>query len=175
MVTDHIDSFDATGIKLKSGKHLDADVIVTAAGLNLAFAGKIAVSVDGKPVEFRQPLLLPQLPLFSNVPNLAACSAISTPAGRSGPIVGEYITRLLKQMDMARSPPLRCSRPMRGWSLTTSSPTSPRATSRAARTRSDQPAWPLNQDYKRDKQDMRHAPIEHGVMHFTRARELVGG
>ena len=35
--------------------------------------------------------------------------------------------------------------------------------------------WRLNQDYRRDRQDMRHAPIDDGVLHFTRARELVEG
>ena len=35
--------------------------------------------------------------------------------------------------------------------------------------------WRLNQDYRRDKQDMRQAPIDDGVLHFTRARELVEG
>ncbi len=39
VVTDQIDSFDAKGIKLKSGKHLDADIIVTATGLRMSFAG----------------------------------------------------------------------------------------------------------------------------------------
>jgi cation diffusion facilitator CzcD-associated flavoprotein CzcO len=45
VVTDQIDSFDAKGIKLKSGKHLDADIIVTATGLRMTFAGKINVAV----------------------------------------------------------------------------------------------------------------------------------
>ena len=39
VVTDHIDHFDATGIALKSGQHLDADIIVTATGLQLQALG----------------------------------------------------------------------------------------------------------------------------------------
>src|SRR3546814_6200670 len=43
VVTDHIEKFDAAGIQLKSGKHLDADIIITATGLKLAVAGKIQI------------------------------------------------------------------------------------------------------------------------------------
>ncbi len=52
VVTDHIEKFDATGIQLKSGQHLDADIIITATGLKLAVAGKIPVRVDGAAVDW---------------------------------------------------------------------------------------------------------------------------
>ncbi|MDH8190450.1 FAD-containing monooxygenase EthA, partial [Klebsiella pneumoniae] len=45
VVTDHIDHFDATGIALKSGGHLDADIIVTATGLQLQALGGAAISL----------------------------------------------------------------------------------------------------------------------------------
>ena len=54
VVTDHIERFDKTGIQLKSGQHLDADVIITATGLKLAVAGKIPVRVDGEPVAWNE-------------------------------------------------------------------------------------------------------------------------
>jgi cation diffusion facilitator CzcD-associated flavoprotein CzcO len=50
MVTDHIDHMDATGIMLKSGRHLDADVIVTATGLQLQALGGVTVSMDGEKI-----------------------------------------------------------------------------------------------------------------------------
>jgi cation diffusion facilitator CzcD-associated flavoprotein CzcO len=50
MVTDHIDHVDATGIVLKSGRHLDADVIITATGLQLQALGGITVSLDGEKI-----------------------------------------------------------------------------------------------------------------------------
>ena len=52
VVTDLIDSFTETGIRLKSGKELDADIIVTATGLNLVVLGEMQFSVDGAPVDF---------------------------------------------------------------------------------------------------------------------------
>ena len=51
IVTDHIDSFTETGIRLKSGAELEADIIVTATGLNLLAFGGIELDVDGEPVE----------------------------------------------------------------------------------------------------------------------------
>src|SRR3546814_2796875 len=47
VVTDHIERFDKGGIHLKSGPHLDADIVLTATGLKLAVAGKIPVRIDG--------------------------------------------------------------------------------------------------------------------------------
>ena len=52
IVTDHVECFDATGIRLKSGKHLDADLVVTATGFNLQDSFPVSdcsVTIDGKP------------------------------------------------------------------------------------------------------------------------------
>src|SRR5207248_355961 len=50
VVTDHIDTFSENGIRLKSGKELPADIIVTATGLNLVVLGGAQFAVDGRPV-----------------------------------------------------------------------------------------------------------------------------
>src|SRR5205823_14184725 len=54
VVTDEIDRFTEKGILLKSGKLLDADIIVTATGFNLNVLGDIAFAIDGKPLDFAQ-------------------------------------------------------------------------------------------------------------------------
>ena len=51
VVTDHIERFTANGIQLKSGRHLDADVIITATCLNLLAFGGIEFDIDGEPVD----------------------------------------------------------------------------------------------------------------------------
>src|SRR3546814_20827085 len=71
VVTDHIEKFDAAGIQLKSGKHLDADIIITATGLKLAVAGKIPVRVDGAPVDWHDHYYYMAC-MFSNVPHFSA-------------------------------------------------------------------------------------------------------
>src|SRR3546814_5713934 len=71
VVTDPIERFDAAGIQLKSGKHREADIIITAAGLKLAVAGKIPVRVDGAPVDWHDHYYYKAC-MFSNVQNFSA-------------------------------------------------------------------------------------------------------
>ena len=50
IVTDHIEAFTPAGLRLRSGAELEADVIITATGLNLRLVGGIELAVDGEPV-----------------------------------------------------------------------------------------------------------------------------
>src|SRR3546814_18663384 len=70
VVTDHIERFDKGGIQLKSGQHLDADIVITATGLKLAVAGKIPVRIDGDLVDWSEHYYYKAC-MFSNVPNFA--------------------------------------------------------------------------------------------------------
>jgi cation diffusion facilitator CzcD-associated flavoprotein CzcO len=72
VVTDHVDHFDSTGIALKSGTHLDADVIVTATGLQLQALGGVAVSMDGGEVK-PQDRFVYKAHMLQDVPNLFWC------------------------------------------------------------------------------------------------------
>ena len=70
VVTDEIESFDETGIALKSGQHLDADLIVAATGFHLNIMGDIAFSIDGEPLDWSQTVTWRGM-MFTGVPNLA--------------------------------------------------------------------------------------------------------
>lgn len=72
VVTDHIDHFDPTGIELTSGRHLDADVIVKATGLNLLALGGVRISVDGAEVK-PQDRFSYKAHMLEDVPNLIWC------------------------------------------------------------------------------------------------------
>ncbi|MFE8964113.1 flavin-containing monooxygenase [Streptomyces iakyrus] len=72
VVTDHIDGFVAEGVRLRSGRVLPADIVVTATGLRMLAFGHIAVSVDGEPVEPSRHLLW-RGTMLSDVPNFALC------------------------------------------------------------------------------------------------------
>lgn len=72
VVTDQIDHFDSTGIVLKSGKHLDTDVIVTATGLQLQALGGITVSIDGEKINPHDRFVYKEH-LLEDVPNMAWC------------------------------------------------------------------------------------------------------
>ncbi len=70
VVTDTIDTFTEGGILLASGEELEADVIVTATGLEMLFLGGIDLSVDGEPVEVAGKLTYKGM-MLEGVPNLA--------------------------------------------------------------------------------------------------------
>jgi cation diffusion facilitator CzcD-associated flavoprotein CzcO len=72
VVTDHIDHVDAEGIVLRSGRRLDADVIVTATGLQLQALGGIRLSIDGDEIEPTDRFVYKEY-LLEDVPNMAWC------------------------------------------------------------------------------------------------------
>ena len=101
VVTDRIERIDATGIKLESGQHLDADIIVTATGLKLAVAGKIAVSVDGVAVKWNDHIFYKGC-MLSGLPNFAMVIVYSNASATlRSEIVARYLCRLLQHMDAA--------------------------------------------------------------------------
>jgi cation diffusion facilitator CzcD-associated flavoprotein CzcO len=69
VVTDEIDRFTEKGILLKSGKELEADIIITATGFNLSANGDIEFAVDGKPLDFADTVTYRGM-MFTGVPNL---------------------------------------------------------------------------------------------------------
>ena len=72
VVTDHIDHFDASGVTLESGRHLDADIVVKATGLQLQALGGVRVSVDGAEVK-PQDRYSYKAHMLDDVPNLFWC------------------------------------------------------------------------------------------------------
>ena len=69
VVTDEIERFTETGILLKSGKELEADIIVTATGFNLNVLGDIDFAIDGKPLDFADTVTYRGM-MFTGVPNM---------------------------------------------------------------------------------------------------------
>lgn len=97
--TDHIEKFTETGILLKSGKHLDADIIVSATGLNIQILGGIQATMDGKPLDTSKHMLY-QGVMVSDVPNMALIIGyINASWTLKVDIAAEYICRLLNYMD----------------------------------------------------------------------------
>ncbi|OBF57479.1 FAD-dependent oxidoreductase [Mycobacterium sp. 852002-50816_SCH5313054-b] len=72
VVTDAIEGFDATGIVLESGSHLDADIIVTATGLQLQALGGATISLDGVAIDHRDRFVY-KAHMLEDVPNLFWC------------------------------------------------------------------------------------------------------
>ncbi|ANF82560.1 monooxygenase [Acinetobacter sp. NCu2D-2] len=97
--TDQIEQFTENGIQLKSGKHLDADIIVSATGLNIQILGGIQGTVDGKPLDTSKHMLYKGV-MVSDVPNMAMIIGyINASWTLKVDIAAEYICRLLNHMD----------------------------------------------------------------------------
>ena len=69
VVTDEIDSFTETGILLRSGETLEADIIITATGFDLSILGDIDVMIDGTPLDFARTVTYRGM-MFTGIPNL---------------------------------------------------------------------------------------------------------
>ncbi len=99
VVTDHIENFDETGIALRSGDHLDADIVVSATGLELVVAGGATIEVDGQVVDPGQETMYKGA-MLSNVPN-AVMSLGYTNASWTlkCELISQWTCRLLEYMD----------------------------------------------------------------------------
>ena len=99
VVTDHIDRFTKTGIKLKSGKELRADIIVPATGLKLQSLGGMAVEVDGRDIVIGETTNYKGFTL-SNVPNFAWTVGYTNASWTlKADLTSNYVCRLLNHMD----------------------------------------------------------------------------
>lgn len=99
VVTDRIDEFTPTGIRLASGAHLEADIVVTATGFELSFLGDIGFAVDGEPVDFARTITYRGI-MFTGVPNLAWTYGYNRYSWTlRAEIVARFVTGLLGHMD----------------------------------------------------------------------------
>ena len=97
--TDQIEKFTETGIQLKSGQHLDADIIVSATGLQIQILGGIQATIDGKPMDTSKHMLYQGI-MVSDVPNMAMIIGyINASWTLKVDIAAEYICRLINYMD----------------------------------------------------------------------------
>jgi len=174
VVTDTIDTFTPNGIRLTSGLELEADIIVTATGLNLVTLGEMSFSVDDQPVDFAQTWSYKGL-AYSDIPNLVSSFGyINASWTLRSDLIGEHVCRLLNHMrkpDTTQCPPrLRASdhdMPPRPWVddfpagyMNRVMPLLPRQGDRAP--------WLNTQDYRKDVKLLGKAPVEDGVMEFTK-------
>ncbi|SDR46637.1 Predicted flavoprotein CzcO associated with the cation diffusion facilitator CzcD [Rhizobiales bacterium GAS191] len=98
VATDEIDSFTETGIQLKSGKHLEADIVVTATGFNLNVLGDIAFSIDGAPLVFSDTVTYRGM-MFTGVPNMAwVFGYLRASWTLRADLVADFVCRLLNHM-----------------------------------------------------------------------------
>lgn len=99
VVTDEIEIFTERGIKLRSGAELEADLIVTATGLNLQVAGDVELSVDGTATDFPSTMTYKGM-MLSDVPNFAVATGYTNASWTlKCELTCEYVCRLLNHME----------------------------------------------------------------------------
>ncbi|GMN04181.1 flavin-containing monooxygenase [Erythrobacter sp. MTPC3] len=175
IVTGHIDSFEAGGIRLKSGELVEADIIITATGLKMAIAGKIAVSVNGEPVDFSKRYYYKGC-MFSNLPNLAVVFGyLNASWTLRADINSDYVCRVLNDM---RAKGADIAVPV----LTPAQEADLEeddifdfSSGYIQRSKHIQPKnavaypWRLNQEYVVDRKRMANDPVDDGVLSFRKA------
>ncbi len=173
VVTDRIARFDASGIELASGTHLDADIIVTATGLALTLAGKIAVSLDGAPVDWAERWFYRGC-MFSNVPNFAVVFGyLNASWTLRADNTAEYICGVLNAMEARGvdivSPILPANHGLAEDNVYAfSSGYLERARHLMPKSSAALP-WRHNMDYLADARDFRERPVDDGVLAFEQA------
>lgn len=98
VVTDHVDYFTQTGIHLKSGRDLEADIIVLATGLTMQFIGGTKIIVDGAAVD-PATLYVYRGMMLANIPNLVQVFGYTNASWTlKSDLTGQYVCRLLNHM-----------------------------------------------------------------------------
>jgi cation diffusion facilitator CzcD-associated flavoprotein CzcO len=170
VVTDRIETFTESGLKLASGAELAADIVVTATGLNLQPLNGIALTVDGQAIDPGQTLSYKGM-MYEGVPNLAQAFGYTNASWTlKCDLTCEYVTRLLNHMRRTglRQVVPRNDDPTLGrepW-LDFTSGYVRRAMDRFPK-QGSRPPWRLHQNYLRDLISLRHARLDDGVLKFS--------
>jgi monooxygenase len=173
IVTDHVETFTETGITLASGEELQADLVVTATGLNMLPLGGMQLSVDGREIDISQTLGYKGM-MLSGVPNLAMTFGYTNASWTlKSDLTCAYVCRLLNHMDAngfdfcvaENHDPALGIEPM----IDFSSGYVQRAISKFPKQGSRAP-WRLYQNYALDIMSLRRAPLEDEAMRFASAR-----
>ncbi|MEQ5787663.1 NAD(P)/FAD-dependent oxidoreductase [Erythrobacter sp. NFXS35] len=175
IVTGHIAGFEKGGVRLANGDFLPADIVVTATGLKLAVAGKIAIHVDGEPVAFNQRFYYKGC-MFSNLPNLAVVFGyLNASWTLRADINSDYVCRVLEHM---RTTGTTIATPVltpEGEAAITEDDVFDFSSGYIQRGKHIMPRnsvsypWRLNQEYVLDRKRMKADPLLDGILTFSRA------
>jgi monooxygenase len=169
VVTSTIERFDADGIVLTGGRHLRADVIVTATGLSLSPFGGIEMLVDGEKIDPSRSMTYRAL-MLSEVPNFVFTVGYTNASWTlKVDLVAEFTCRLLAHLSehgyrrvVPRHDPSVGEVPLMdftsGYVL--------RALDQLPH-QGDRDPWRLRQSYLRDRRTIRRAPLDDGVLEFS--------
>jgi cation diffusion facilitator CzcD-associated flavoprotein CzcO len=173
VVTDTIETFTEGGVKLTSGRELQADIVVAATGLKLQLLSDIEFSVDGKPQTLSEAMTYRGM-MFSDVPNLSYSFGYTNASWTlKADLTSGYLCRLLNHMKernvqvaLPRREPDVQEQPF----LDFTSGYVQRARSILPK-QGDRAPWKLHQNYALDMASLKLGKVEDGVMEFRRTAE----
>ncbi|HZF79898.1 MAG TPA: NAD(P)/FAD-dependent oxidoreductase, partial [Rubrivivax sp.] len=172
VVTDHIQRFTEQGLQLESGRVLQADVIVSATGLELQMLGGVKICLDGVPVDTAD-LVVYKGVMYGGIPNLAATFGyLAASWTLKADVTSQYVCRLLNHMREVGATVATPDLPPIGAELRPFADFSSGYFRRAAhllpRQGSEEP-WKLLDRYADDRKRLLRAPLDDGVLAFTSA------
>jgi cation diffusion facilitator CzcD-associated flavoprotein CzcO len=174
VVTDEIETFNATGILTKSGQQLDADVIVTATGFDLSVLGDIAFTVDRVPVNFADTVTYRGM-MFTGVPNLLWVFGYFRASWTlRADLLSDFVCRLLHHMDeigahtvTPRLRPEDAGMELGSWiDPENFNPGYLMRSQHLMPKRGDKPEWQHTQDYWTEKTELPAVDLDDGCLVF---------
>jgi monooxygenase len=173
VVTDTIDTFAETGVKLSSGQELEADVVVTATGFNLMMMGEAELVVDGEPVDLTNHMAYRGL-MLDEIPNHAFTIGYTNSSWTlKADLVSDYVSRLLNHMDSHGYDVVVAHNDDSGVQmrpiLDFGAGYVQRSLAALPKQGSKGP-WKLSMSYPKDWYNLPRTPIDDGVLKFSRGR-----
>ncbi|ANE78705.1 FAD-containing monooxygenase EthA [Mycobacterium adipatum] len=176
VVTDTIETFTETGIKLTSGAELQADIIITATGLNMQLFGGATATRNGEPIDLTKSMTYKGL-MLSGVPNMAITFGYTNASWTlKADLVSEFICRVLNYMDANGFDRVEPQHPGDAIDEQPFMDFTPgyfrRAMDTLPKSGSEAP-WKLKQNYFFDLRLIRHGKVDEESLHFTKHRAPV--
>ena len=177
VVTDTIERFVPEGIKVSSGQVLDADIIITATGLNMQLLGGLVPTRNGESIDLPSLMTYKGL-MFSGIPNFAITFGYTNASWTlKADLVSEFVCRLLNYMDengfdnvVPEHPGASVDeQPFMDFTpgyFQRSMHLLPKSGSKAP--------WRLKQNYLLDLRTIRQGKVDEESLHFTKHRAAVG-
>lgn len=177
IVTDHIKRFTETGIELTSGKHLEADIIVPATGLQVQFMDGIELMIDDRVLNFGE-LLNYRGMMFDGIPNMAAVFGYTNASWTlKADLTAEYVCRLINYMDAHQfevaTPSLEKSTEPESGSVENREPIVNLSAGYILRALDSIPKqgrkvpWRNHDNYIKDRLSLTYGKLDDGVMQFS--------
>jgi cation diffusion facilitator CzcD-associated flavoprotein CzcO len=169
VVTDEIERFTETGILLKSGAQLDADIIITATGFHLSILGDVDFTIDGQPLVFSDTVTYRGM-MFTGVPNMAWVFGYFRASWTlRSDLVADFVCRMLNHMKQKGARrvtvalrPEDKDMPLLPWIDTESfNPGYVLRGMHLLPKRGDKPEWQHTQDYWREKDQFPAIDLDH--------------